>query len=96
MTTYDAYDKLIKLLDEADQLLAHFSGGYSGQFLSAEDFHKALHESVEKFKQGDTSQLNKIDSWFLPTSCWDDFVGIDGQGLAGEINCMLCKLIGKK
>src|SRR5450631_1114424 len=95
MTTFINNDKLIKLLDEADLLAGQFSGGYSGQFLSAEEFHKALHESVDKLKQGDQSQLDKLHIWFSPTSCWDDFIGVEGQSLADEINSILSKLTTK-
>jgi hypothetical protein len=92
MTTHSDYTKLIDLLDKAEQLASEFQGGYSGQFLSAEEFHQALFDSINKFKQGDKTQLDKLHIWFLPTSCWDDFVGKDGQELANEISGILSTL----
>jgi hypothetical protein len=79
------HTKLIDLLDKAEKLASEFQGGYSAQFLSAEEFHQALFDSINKFKQGDSTQLDKLYIWFLPTSCWDDFIGKDRQNLANDI-----------
>ncbi len=92
MATPNDYIKLLNLLDKAEHLANDFHGCYSGQFLSAEEFHKALSESISKLKQGDKTQLNQIHIWFLPTSCWDDFIGKDGQDLANQITELLSKL----
>ena len=89
MTTQANHKKLIDLLDRAEKLASEFQGGYSGQFLSVEEFHEALLESINKFKQGDITQLDKLHNWFLPTSCWDDFSGRAGQDLANEISNIL-------
>jgi hypothetical protein len=89
----DNKQHLITLLEQAKNLSSQFSGGYSSSFLSAEEFHTALSESIEKFKQGDNGQLRKLHLWFLPTSCWDGFVGKDGQDLANEISSILTTLI---
>lgn len=86
------HSKLITLLEKAEQLAREFTGGYSNQFLSAEEFHQALSDSINKLKQGDKTQLDKLNFWFGPTSCWDDFVGSDGQDLANEISGLLSKL----
>ncbi len=92
MSTEKDNKKLIELLDKAEHLAGQFSGGYSGQFLSAEEFHSKLVDSITKLKNGDNSQLYKLSIWFLPTSCWDDFVGLDGQELANEISDLLAKM----
>ena len=84
--------KLIDLLDKAEKLAGKYYGGLSGEFLSAEEFHQALADSINKLKQGDQTQLNKLHIWFLPTSSWDDFIGSEGQGLANEISDLLSKL----
>lgn len=84
--------KLIELLDKAEHLAGQFSGGYSGQFFSAEEFHLALVYSITKLKNGDKSQLYQLNIWFLTTSCWDDFIGRDGQELANEISETLVKM----
>ncbi len=89
MTASIDHTKLIELLDKAEKLADEFQGGYSGQFLSAEEFHQALFDSINKLKQGDNTQLNKLHIWFLPTSCWDDFIGRDGQDLVNEISSLL-------
>lgn len=89
MATQTNHTKLIDLLDKAEKLASEFQGGYSGQFLLAEEFHRALFDSINKFKQGDKSQLDKLHIWFLPTSCWDDFIGKDGQDLANKISGLL-------
>lgn len=91
MSTETDHKKLIALLEKAAHLSGQVSGGYSGEFLSAEEFHLALVESIAKLKSGDNSELDKLDSWFLPTSCWDDFVGSDGQDLANQISDLLVK-----
>ena len=92
MTQYDTTN-LIHLLGKAEKLASKFQGGYSGQFLSAEEFQEALSDSINKFKQGDNTQLDKLHNWFLPTSCWDDFTGKDGQDLANEIRRLLSTLL---
>lgn len=81
--------ELFKLLDKAIQILGQYSGGYSGNFLSAEEFSSALIESVEKFKAGDVSHAKNLYIWFLPTSCWDDFVGSEGNNIANRISVLL-------
>ena len=92
MTTPNDDTTLLNLLHKAGRLASEFQGGYSGQFLSAEEFHTALSESISKLKQGDRTQLDRLHLWFLPTSCWDDFVGKDRQDLANEISGLLSKL----
>ncbi len=96
MTTETDNKKLIELLDKAEHLAGKFSGGYSGQFLLAEEFHLALVDSITKLKSGDNSQLDKLNIWFLPTSCWDDFAGSDSQELANQISDILVNLTNDK
>ena len=93
MTNESNFEKLIGLLDRAEHLAGEFSGGYSGSFFSAEDFHAALFDSITKLKQGDESQLAKLHILFLPTSCWDDFIGRDGEILVNEICNLLSKIV---
>lgn len=92
MTADNDIQKLIRLLDKAEQLARQFSGGYSGQFLSAQEFHKSLVDSITRLKQGDNSQLRQMYIWFLPTSCWDDFVREGGIELGQEISDLLSVL----
>ncbi|MEO5911748.1 MAG: hypothetical protein ABIP95_12735 [Pelobium sp.] len=92
MPTETDHNILIALLNKAADLASQFSGGYSGEFMDAEEFHSALADSIKKLKGGDSAQLEKLNSWFLPTSCWDDFVVIAGQPLANEISKLLIKM----
>ena len=85
-------EQLIELLDEAEQLVGQFSGGYSGEFLSAEEFHVSFKNAIAKLKQGDNSQINSFSSWFAPSSCWDDFTGDDGTDLANKIYELLLRI----
>ena len=57
---------LFKLLDKADRIANKFQGGYSGQFLSGEEFHKALSESIKKLRQGDKTQIYICVLGFCP------------------------------
>lgn len=95
LTTKTNTKKLLGLLDQAEHLAGQFSGGCSGQFNSAEDFHLALSDSITKLKNGDNSQLDKLNIWFLPTSCWDDFVGTEGQELANQISDLLITMTNR-
>ena len=88
--------RLFELLNEAEQLASKFSGGYSSMFDSAEEFHAALQTAVQKLEDGDNSQLMNIHFWFLPTSAWDTFIGLDGLYLANEIEAILSKIINSK
>ncbi len=57
MTNTENLNRLYTLLDKAEKLSGQFIGGYSHQFLSAEDFHSALIESIIKLKLGDIDQM---------------------------------------
>jgi hypothetical protein len=81
--------QLIKFLDEAEQLAGQFTGGYSDHFFSAEEFHAALKESINKLKAGDMEQLNNLWLWFAPTYDWDDFIHHDGEDLANAIHPLI-------
>ena len=88
-------EQLLTLLDQANELAFQFSGGYSNEFLSAEEFHQALLESIGKLKLGDETQLEKLYFWFLPTGCWDVFVGTDGADLANNICSQISNVVYK-
>ena len=92
MATQNNNETLLKPLDQALQLANQFSGGYSGEFLSAEEFCESLSKSINNLEQGDLSQFEKLRIWFLPTSCWDDFTGERGQILGNQI----CTLLDRK
>jgi hypothetical protein len=78
--------KLIGLLKRANSLLSEFSGGYSGEFMSAEEFHEKLKEIIVYLEELKVEHLLDILVWFVPASCWDDFVGIhDTEKLADQI-----------
>ncbi|MBL8005029.1 MAG: hypothetical protein JNL36_08025 [Candidatus Kapabacteria bacterium] len=85
--------KLIDLLKRANSLLSEFSGGYSGEFMSAEEFHEKLTEVITYLEESKLEYLLDILVWFVPVSCWDDFVGIhDTEKLADQIYELAMKL----
>lgn len=81
----DKKKRLIHLLDKAEVVLSKYSGGYSGEFLSAEEFHQNLKNSIQEYKNGDIKKLDSFQIWFAPTCEWDDFVGKEGISLGNEI-----------
>ncbi len=66
---------LIRDLKRAEKIVSEYTGGYSGEHLSAEEFHKDLVDRIEKLENGDKSVINDLWIWFAPTCQWDDFVG---------------------
>jgi hypothetical protein len=85
-------EKLHKLLDEADKLSGQYTGGYSNQFLSAQEFNSELSKSILKLKSGDKDEICKMYVWFAPTSTWDDYIGAEGVELGNEIFELLSEL----
>ncbi len=85
-------EKLIHELGLAEKLVAEFSGGYSDDFMSAEEFHKALKTTIEKLEGGDLSVIDELWFWFAPTCSWDDFVGMEGLDLGNSIHEKLTRL----
>lgn len=86
------YKQLILQLEEAEQLAAQFSGGYSNNFISAEELHTALSENIIKLKDGETAGLNKLWLWFAPTCDWDTLIREDGLVLGETIFAFLSEL----
>lgn len=86
------YKQLIFRLEEAEQLAAQFSGGYSNNFISAEEFHVALSETILHLKEGKTAGLNKLWLWFAPTCDWDTLIQEDGMALGETIFTLLSEL----
>ena len=72
-------------LDSALKLVSEYSGGYSGVFLSAEEFHKAFLEELYDLKHQNVPDFENICVWFAPTFAWDDFVGMEGIELGNRI-----------
>ena len=66
---------LITNLKQAEKILSEYSGGYSGEHLSAEEFHKDLVDRINKLEGGDNTVIEDLWIWFAPTCQWDDFVG---------------------
>ncbi len=83
-------DSLISDLKKAEKILSEYSGGYSGEHLSAEEFHKDLVDRINKLENGDKSVIEDLWIWFAPTCQWDDFVGnIDlGEKIFQRLNRM--------
>jgi hypothetical protein len=68
-------EALIADLKEAEKILSEYSGGYSGEHLSAEEFHRDILDRIKKLESGDESVIEDLWIWFAPTCQWDDFVG---------------------
>jgi hypothetical protein len=92
MSEKQKLENLYGLLEKAETLASEYSGGYSHNFLSAEEFYSALSESIKKLKGGDIDEINKLYLWFAPTCDWDDFITQDGEELANELFGLLADL----
>jgi hypothetical protein len=68
-------ESLIADLKKAEKILSEYSDGYSGQHLSAEEFHKDIVDRIKRLESGDESVIEDLWIWFAPTCQWDDFVG---------------------
>lgn len=77
--------QLIEDLKKACEIASHYSGGYSGEFLDAQEFYKALNSAVADFEKGDDNKAKDLWVWFAPTTAWDDFIGMDGVDLGNSI-----------
>ena len=77
--------ELLEDLHAAENILSKYEGGHSGEFLSAEEFHKSLVEEIDAIEFGNQTDLSKIWLWFAPTCAWDDFVGGEGIELGNSI-----------
>ena len=95
MTDNSTFSKLLELLDNATETVRQYSGGNSGSFLCGEDFCNELKTAVDSLKSNDLTVLEKIHIWFLPTSAWDDFIGIDGLHLGNSISDLTAKIINE-
>ena len=76
---------IISKLEKAEKLLSQHSGGYSGEYLSAEEFHADFVKTLRELKDGNNERIQDFYLWFSPTCQWDDFVGKDGEKLANSI-----------
>jgi len=88
--------ELINLLDKAVIIASKFEGGYSDHFLSAQEFHSALRESINQLKNGHFEEIEKLYLWFSPSYDWDDFISDDDHKIAYEIFPILSALINEK
>lgn len=77
--------ELLGDLHAAEKILSKYEGGYSGKFLSAQEFHASLVEAIDDIEFGNQTDLSRIWIWFAPTCAWDDFVGEEGIELGNRI-----------
>jgi hypothetical protein len=68
-------DSLITDLKKEVEILSEYSGGYSGEHMSAEEFNKDLIDRIKKLENGDETVIDDLWIWFAPTCQWDNFVG---------------------
>jgi hypothetical protein len=76
---------LLDDLNDAIKIVSKYSGGYSGDMISAEEFTQRLREEVDNIKQQDFPDLNLIWLWFAPTCHWDDFTSSEDSDIANRI-----------
>jgi len=74
-TSKNYTQSLINDLKEAEKILSEYSGEYSGQNFSAEEFHKNLKDRIFELENGNKAVLEDLWIWFAPTCQWDEFVG---------------------
>ena len=77
--------ELLDDLNKAKEILSHYKGGYSGEILSAEEFHDLLEYEIMSIEEMNNNDLNQLHNWFAPTSAWDDFTGLEGAELGNRI-----------
>ena len=77
--------ELFNDLEQAELKLSEISGGYSGIFSSAKEFHKEFVEELNDLKHQNIPDFKRICIWFAPTSAWDDFIGLSGIELGNRI-----------
>ncbi|CAL2101681.1 hypothetical protein [Tenacibaculum sp. 190130A14a] len=78
MNIFKKRNKVVSLLGDlkkAEKILSEYSGGYSGEHLSAEEFHTDLVDRIKKLENGNENVIEDLRVWFAPTCQWDDFVG---------------------
>ena len=85
-------NRLLKLLDKSEKMVSKYEGGYSGEYLSAQEFHTDLKAAITDYRNGNDKKLDLFYIWFAPTCQWDDFVGKEGESLANEIFEIVNKL----
>ena len=84
-TFYPKKTRLLNLLDKAEIILSKYEGGYSGEYLSAKEFHKDFKKTILEYRNGDNSKIDLFYIWFAPTCHWDDFVGYEDSDIANKI-----------
>ena len=77
--------ELLDDLHKAEKMLSKYEGAYSGEFLSAQEFHEALIDAIDDIEFGNQTDLSRFWIWFAPTKAWDDFVGEEGIELGNRI-----------
>jgi len=80
-------------LEKAEEYLAGFSGGYSGKYLSAEEFHQDFKNELGELKNGNRDSIDVFYMWFSPTREWDDYTNSDDQSM--HFGNRIFELIGK-
>jgi hypothetical protein len=86
-----AIENLITELEAAEKYLSEFSGGWSNEFMSAEEFHAAFKKELTALKKDHKRSLSTFVIWFMPTSEWDDLTNSDS--LSTEFGNRIYKLL---
>ena len=89
----ESIPELLKLLNNARELLSCYTGGISRNFNSAEDFLTCLTSSIERIENGNYEDLPQLYYWFAPTCDWDDIVGMEGMEIGNRVSELLSKIV---
>lgn len=66
---------LIKALKQAGEYILDYQGPSSASFTdfaNKDEFATAIAEAITCLEQKDDSQIEELQTWFLPSSDWDD------------------------
>lgn len=77
--------ELLEDLHLASEMLSQREGGYSGEYLSVEEFKLALDEAIDDIEGGNKIDLSFFYYCFAPTCEWDDFTNENGTELGNRI-----------
>lgn len=77
--------ELLADLHLASEMLSQREGGYSGKYLSVEEFKFALDEAIDDIEGGNKIDLSFFYYCFAPTCEWDDFTDENGIELGNRI-----------
>ncbi|MCF8387390.1 MAG: hypothetical protein K9G47_05870 [Bacteroidales bacterium] len=77
---------MIYKLEKAEKMLSKYSGCYSGEYFSAEEYYNDFKIALNELKNGDNSKPDLFYRRFASSYHWDDYVGTEGIKLGNDIS----------